>query len=154
MPHSADGFQGVYGNAVIMVGYTELQRSLRTLAGPGNFGIDYEVTQRLKAIGEKVAVAAPRFVSHKTGKSGAGEGGPLGGSVGVSVKLKQAETFSRAIYGGVQERGGWTKSGRGPHVSRGAASHWMSRAVESQGAAIQAEVDGMSDWVAREFDRL
>ena len=148
---------GAYGDAILMIGFTDLQRSLTTLAGRGNFGIDYEMKERLRAIGEKVAAAAPAFVPHKTGKRGGGEGGPLEGSVRVSVTTNRATVYSTAVYGGVQQHGGGPHTGwanRGPHVRSANASHWMSRAVRSMQGDVQAEVDALSDWVVTEFARL
>lgn len=133
-------------------GFEELVRALERIeGGTGNFGVEYELQQRLTAIGEEVAKAAPAFVTDKYQNSG-----ELQGSVKVSVTKKQASVYSTSVYGGAQNSGASPKAGwqaRGPHIQRAKASQWMTKAVQSKQAFIAAEWEGLEDWVLREFER-
>ena len=143
----------VRDRAVQMQGFTELNRALQRIEGSrGNFGIEYELQHRLRVVGETVAKAAPQFVTHKTGPGT----GALEGSVKVSVTTKAAAVYSTSVYGGAQNSGAGPKAGwkaRGPHIQRKNASKWMTRAVESQKAFTEAEMDGLTQWVVDEFNR-
>lgn len=143
-------------NAVAMIGFEELNRALaRISGGVGNFGVAYEVQERLRKIGETVAAAAPQFVTHKTGRHGDPQEPRLEDSVRVAVTAKAATVYSTAIYGGVQNYGGGPHAGwgaRGPHVKQRDASRWMSRAVASQRQYVKDELDGLLDWVVAEFE--
>lgn len=147
----------VTDQGIAMHGFAELQTALRGLeGGPGNFGLEYELQQRVRAMGEQVAKAAPRFVTHKTGRHGNPANPRLEDSARVSVTARSASVFSIAEHGGVQNVGGGPKAGwpaRGPHVRADKASHWMNKAVASQAGYIEAETEQMLDWIVREFER-
>lgn len=143
----------VRDQAIYMVGFTQLQKALSTIEGKGEYGLEYELQKRLRDVGEKVAHAAPAFVTHRTGHGGSA-GIRLEDSVRVSVTKKTASVYSTAVHGGVQNVGGGPAAGwshRGPHVRRANASRWMIRAVQSERQAVQDEFDGLLDWVAKEF---
>ncbi len=145
--------------AIQVRGYKELSKALERVGGQerANFGVSYELKNRLRTIGEKVAKAAPQYVTHKTGRHGDPAVPRLEDSVRVSVTQKAAAVYSTAIHGGVQNvgggphAGGW--AGRGPHVRRADASRWMIKAVASQRAETEKELDGLVDWVVRELER-
>ncbi len=144
------------GYGVVMHGFVELERALTRIDGPGNFGLDYELNRRIGNVGQSIARVAPSFVTHKTGRHGDPGQPRLEDSVKVSVTKRRASVYSSSIYGGVQQYGGGPHAGwhaRGPHVRRDQASKWMSRAVASQQAFIHEELDGLLDWVIREFER-
>jgi hypothetical protein len=142
----------VQDQGIVMSGFTELNRALERIGSRGNFGIEYEMQRRLRTVGETVAKAAPQFVTHKT----RGGSGQLEGSVRVSVTTKSASVYSSSVYGGAQNSGAGPKAGwaaRGPHIRKDKASHWMNRAVASQRAFVQDELEGLLDWVVDEFNR-
>jgi|SRR6185437_9203551 len=145
----------VADQGVAVHGFTELNAALRRIeGGRGNFGLQYELQQRLREMGEAVARAAPQFVTHDT--KNARPGKPrLEDSVKVSVTARSASVYSTAPHGGVQNVGGGPKAGwaaRGPHVKAAKASHWMNRAVASNAAVIEAEMEELLDFIVREFE--
>lgn len=142
------------GSGVIVHGLVELNEALRRIDGPSNFGLDYEMNRRLRNVGESIAHVAPSFVTHTTGR-GSGDD-RIEGSLGVSVTKRRASVFSRSAHGGAQQFGAGPKAGwaaRGPHIRQDRASKWMSKAIASQREQIEAEMDGLLDWLAREIDR-
>lgn len=142
-----------FSQAILMSGFVELQRSLETISSKSDFGIEYELQRRLRRIGDKVARDAPAFVTHATGRHG--EGMRLEESVRVSVTKHLAMVYSESVYGGVQNFGGGPKAGwaaRGPHVRRVNASKWMTRAVQANREYVAGELDGVLDFVKREFE--
>ncbi len=147
----------VRDQGVILHGFAELNDALaRIEGGKGNFGVEYELQRRLRIIGETVAKAAPQFVTHKTGRHGDPAIPRLEDSVRVSVTKRSASVYSIAEHGGVQNVGGGPHAGwpaRGPHVKAADASHWMSRAVASKREFVDAEMDGLLDWLEAEFER-
>jgi hypothetical protein len=145
----------VRDQGVVLHGFSELNDALARIEGAkGNFGVEYELQQRLRAIGEEVAKAAPQFVTHKTGRHGNPGVQRLEDSVRVSVTTRSASVYSTAEHGGVQNVGGGPHAGwpaRGPHVRAANASHWMNRAVASKRDYVDAELDGLLDWIEAEF---
>jgi hypothetical protein len=144
------------GQGVILHGFVELERALERIDGPGNFGLDYELNRRLRTVGESIARVAPNFVTHATGRHGDTDQPRLEDSVGVSVTKRRASVFSRAVYGGAQQFGAGPHAGwaaRGPHIRQDRASKWMSKAVNSQREFISEELDGLLDWLVKEFER-
>jgi hypothetical protein len=138
-------------------GFAQLSRALQRLeGGRGNFGIAYEVQRRLRVVGETIAKAAPKFVTHSTGRHGSPDNPRLEDSVRVSVTARSASVYSTAEHGGVQNVGGGPRAGwpaRGPHVRRDKASQWMNKAVASEREFVKDEMDGLLDWVVEEFHR-
>lgn len=138
---------------VAVSGFAGLSRALRNIeGGPGNFGVQYEMQQRLRKVGEVNAKAAETFITHKYGHAAAE---PLEGSTRVSVTQNRAAVFSTSAHGGVQNSGGGPKAGwtaRGPHVQRKNASRWMTKGVASQREWTRREMDGLLDWVVHEFE--
>lgn len=148
----------VRDQGVVLHGFEQLTRALRRIEGQGvgDFGIEYELQKRLRTIGETVAKAAPQFVSHKTGRHGDPGNPRLEDSVKVSVTTKSASVYSTALHGGAQNVGAGPHAGwaaRGPHIRAASASHWMNRAVNSQKAFVETEMEGLLEWVVREFER-
>jgi hypothetical protein len=143
----------VQDQGIAMAGFKELNDALHRIGSRGDFGVEYEMQRRLRAIGEKVASVAPTFVTHRTQSRAGGE--RLEDSVKVSVTKTQASVFSTAVHAGVQNSGGGPKAGwaaRGPHVRAANASHWMNEAVNSQREFVAEEMDGLVDWVVNEFE--
>ena len=135
------------GQGMRQEGFREFYDTVKKLGGDaGDFGVEYELKRKLRAIGEGVAKTAPSFVTHRYKDSGA-----LEGSVKVSSGRAGVSVYSTSVYGGVQNVGGWSK-GRGPHVSRGNASRWMLRAVESSEPVIEKELTELVHWVTREIE--
>lgn len=147
----------VRDQGVVLRGFAELNAALtRIEGGRGNFGVEHELQRRLRTIGEEVAKAAPQFVTHRTGRHGDPGVPRLEDSVQVSVGARSASVYSTAEHGGVQNVGGGPHAGwaaRGPHIKAQNASHWMNRAVASKREFVQAELDGLLDWVEAEFER-
>jgi hypothetical protein len=147
----------VQGQGVAMVGFTQINEALQRIdGGRGNFGIEYELQRRLRTIGETVAKAAPGNITHRTGRHGDESNGRLEDSVKVSVTTRSASVYSTSVYGGAQNVGAGPHAGwraRGPHIKAANASHWMNKTVNSQKAFVEAEMDGLLDWLVDEFER-
>lgn len=141
---------------IAMGGFSELNAALRRVeGGRGNFGLEYELQKRLREIGETIAKSAPGFVTHNTGRHG-NTGLRLEDSVKVSVAATSASVYSTAVHGGAQNSGAGPHAGwaaRGPHIQKDRASRWMTKAVNSKRAFVQAEMEGLVDWVVEEFER-
>jgi len=142
----------VLDQGIVVHGFAQLNAALNRIAGPGEFGLEYELQRRLREIGKTVAEAAPRYVTHRTGR-GSGE---LEHSVKVSVTGRAASVYSTSEYGGAQNVGARPKRGwgsRGPHITRAKASGWMNKAVAATRPYVEAEMDGLLDWLTFEFER-
>lgn len=138
---------------VAVRGWKELTHTLHELSSKSDFGIEYELQRRLRVIGEQNAKAAERFITHRYGQA---TSEPLEGSMRVSVTQNRAAVFSTSAHGGAQQSGAGPKAGwgaRGPHIRRANASKWVSRGVESERAATEAEMDGLLAWIVEEFER-
>lgn len=141
----------VRDQAVAVRGFRELQASLNRIASKSDFGVEYELQRRLRVVGEKIAQDAPGYVTHKTGR-GSGE---LERSVKVAVTMKQASVYSTSEHGGAQNSGAGPHAGwaaRGPHIQKANASRWMIKAVQANREFVAAEMNGLLDWVVREFE--
>jgi hypothetical protein len=80
-------------------------------------------------------------------------GTPLRDSLRVSVTQRGASIFSTKVSGGAINYGAWTTGpGRGPHIKRERASHYMTRAVQSTKPRVEAEVVGLLDWLTHELE--
>lgn len=146
----------VRDEALALRGFTELQRALTRLQSKSDFGLEYELQRRLKKIGEGVAEAAPKFVTHKTGRHANPAEPRLEDSVRVKATTSSVSVYSVAEYGGVQNVGGGPHAGwgaRGPHVRKDQASRWMIRAVQEQRENVKAEADELLEWVVLELER-
>src|SRR5262245_52792919 len=140
----------VLDQGIVVHGFAQLNAALNRIAGPGEFGLEYELQRRLREIGKIVADAAPHYVTHRTGR-GSGE---LEHSVKVSVTGRAASVYSTSVYGGAQNVGAHPKRGwdaRGPHIKRADASRWMNKAVAATRPAVAREMDGLLDWLVAEF---
>lgn len=145
----------VRDQGVALSGFTQLQVALRRVEGVGDYGLAYEVQAQMRRIGEKVALDAPGFVTHKTGRHGSPSVPKLEDSVHVSVTTRSASVYSSAEHGGVQNVGGFPHAGveaRGPHVKRADASHWMNRAVAENYAFVELEVNRLIERLLSEFE--
>lgn len=78
--------------------------------------------------------------------------GRLRGSLKVSVTQRGASIYSASVYGGAQNYGAWKRDGRGPHIPRDRASHYMTRAVQTTRPRVEQEVLGLLDWLKRELE--
>lgn len=133
------------GDAIVVQGFTELQRALRAT----EIGVQKEVQARIKVIGAHVAEAAKGNVSHNTGRHSSDPS--IESGMRVSAVLRGASIYTLAIHGGAQNVGAWKKSGRGPHIKRADASHYMDRAVTSSRAFVEAETQAVLDWITTTF---
>lgn len=141
----------VKDQGILMVGFTQLQAALGRIESKADFGLEYELQRRLRVVGEKVAKVAPQFVTHKTGRTNS-NGERLEDSVKVSVTTRSASVFSSSIYGGAQNVGGKVGRNRATLLKRSDASHWMDKAVASEREFVQAEMEGLVDWLLAEFE--
>lgn len=132
-----------------VVGFTQLLRALGRIEDDTNL----ELRKRIKAVGDRVGLVAagnaPILSTRPSDTSGAP--GELQHSIKTSVTLQSASVYSDAIYGGVQNVGGWVGHARGPHVSRARASHYMDRAVTETAPWVRSEMDSLVDWLERTF---
>lgn len=128
------------GDAIVIEGFSQLQQALGRIEN----GVQPELRRRLKAIGDKVALVAAGNAPRITGE--------LQHSLKTSVTNSSASIYSTAVYGGAQNFGAWTKNGRGPHISRARASHYMDRAVTELSAWVEQETNGVLDWLLTTFE--
>lgn len=145
----------VRDQGIAMHGFTALQQALLSIQERADYGMAYELQARLRLLGEKIAKDAPGFVTHYSGHRGPYPKEPdnprLGESVRVNVTTRAASIYSTAMHGGVQNVGGQVGRGRSALIERAKASHWMSKAVSTNYAFLQMEIEGLLDWVVREF---
>lgn len=125
--------------AVAVRGFAALQAALKRIED----GTQGEVQRRIREIGERVALVAASKAPRRTGE--------LQHSIKTSVATRSASVYSTAIYGGVQNVGAWTKEGRGPHVTRARASHYMDRAVQELAPWVEQEIQAVVDWILTTF---
>lgn len=154
MPSSYMSASSLYGRSAAMGVTTHLQGFTQLLRALGRIDDEtgIELRKRIREVGERVALVAagnaPILKTHPSDSSGAP--GELQHSIKTSVTLTRASVYSDAVYGGVQNVGGWSK-GRGPHVSRARASHYMDKAVIETAPWVRHEMDGLIDWVESTF---
>lgn len=132
---------GAFPIGISVQGFAGLQRALRRVEG----GAQPEMRARLRAIGERIALVAAGDAPRNTGE--------LQHSIKTSVKNAGASIYSNAVYGGAINYGAWTQHGRGPHISRRGASHYMNRAVTQTSSWVEGEIDGLLDWVVSTFEK-
>jgi phage gpG-like protein len=141
---------------VDVVGFAQLNAALNRIGGgKADFGLEYELQRRIRLIGEEIAKTAPQFVTHKTGRHGDPSTPRLEDSVKVSVTANSASVYSTSEYGGIQNTGGGPHAGwaaKGPHVRSDKASEWMNKAVRSKEQWVEAQMDGLVDWLLDEFE--
>lgn len=145
MPSYSSGKFGRVGETgVVISGFAQLQRALRRVGD----GIQPELRTRIKKIGDHVKDVAEANVEHKTGRH---SGSPtIEAGLKVSVQQRGASVYTTAPHGGVQNVGGMVE-GRGPHVKRASASHYMDRAVTTSEAFVEQETEGLLDWLETTF---
>lgn len=127
-------------DAVRVQGFREIQRALGAIGD----GAEKELRQKLRDIGETVALVAASNAPRDTGE--------LQHSIRTSSTLRGASVYSNVAYGGAVEYGAWTQHGRGPHIKRADASHYMHRAVTQSEPFVDREVEALLEWVAAKFE--
>lgn len=127
------------GGAVAVQGFAQLMAALRRIEGE----TQVELQAKLREIGAAVALVA-------ASKAPRGSTGVLQHSIKESVVLRGASVYSTAVYGGAQNYGAWSP-GRGPHIKRANASHYMTRAVDETAPWVAAEFDSILEWVMTTF---
>lgn len=127
--------------AVQFSGFAQLSRALRRIED----GTYDELRKRLHDIGDRVALVA-------AGNAPRGVTGELQHSMKTSVTLNGASVYSSSIYGGAQNYGAWTQHGRGPHIRRDRASHYMDKAVAATAGYVEAEMEAVLDWLTTVFE--
>src|SRR6266567_2928258 len=131
--------RAVGNDAIVVDGFAELQRALRLT----EFGVQREVETRIRLIGEHVKSVATGNVPHTTGRHGAD--GTIEAGMKVSTTVRGASIYTLAPQGGAINVGAWSK-GRGPHIKRANASHYMDRAVTTSQGFVEAETQSVLDW--------
>lgn len=126
--------------AVKFNGFAQLSRALKRIED----GTYPELRQRLRDIGDRVALVAAGNAPRDTGA--------LQHSMRTSVTLNGASVYSSSIYGGAQNYGAWEKHGRGPHIRRDRASHYMDKAVAETEGYVLAEMEAVLDWLTTTFE--
>ena len=111
-------------------------------------GADKELKKRLRGLGKTVLVAAKSNapVGPRPKRSSTP---PLAGSLRVSVSSVGVSIYSNAAHAYVQDRGG--KVGRGAIIQRGNASGYMTKAVATNSARINQELERLLDEIAAEI---
>ena len=142
----------VTDQGIAMVGFRQLNAALARIgAGKADFGLAYELQRRLRTIGESVAASAPKFVSHRTGRHGDPSNPRLEDSVRISVTQRYASVYSSALHGGAQNVGGRVGRNKATLLKRADVSGWMNKAVAENAAFVEAEMEGLLDWLEAEF---
>lgn len=129
------------GDAIVISGFAQLQAAFGRIAD----GTQQELQGKIKEVGGRVALVAAGFAPR-------GATGELQHSPKVSAVTRGASVYSTAVYGGAINFGAWMKNARGPHISRGRASHYMDRAVTSTAPWVAQEMDSILDWVTTKFE--
>lgn len=145
MAYGAGKF-GRANGAVAVQGFAQLQAALRRIED----GSQAELRARLRVVGEHVKDAARGNVPHKTGRHG--EGPHIEDALKVSVVAKGASVYTTAPQGGAINVGAWVKTGRGPHIKRADASHYMDRAVSGSTRILEAQTQAVMDWLITTFE--
>ena len=127
------------GGAVAVHGFAGLQAALKRIED----GVQPELRRKILEIGAQVALVAAGNAPRDTGQ--------LQHSIKVSAFSRGASVYSTADYGGVQNVGAMTRSGRGPHVKRGRASHYMDKAVTETSPWVEQEISSVLDWLLTTF---
>lgn len=127
------------GGTVVIEGLVPLQRALKRSEG----NLDRHLKRRLREAAEPVRQAAKGFAPKKSGA--------LEGSIKIGVNQRSVSVYSNLAYAHAQEEGAWV-AGRGPHISRGSASHYMSRAVTSRTAVVNQRIGEVLDDLADDFE--
>lgn len=133
--------QGAYasGGTIAIEGLVPLQRALRLAEG----NTDKHLKKRLKEAAKPVQEAAKGYAPRLSGA--------LEKSIRIGVNQRSVSVYSNLAYAHAQERGAWV-AGRGPHISRGSASHYMKRAVQSKTAEVNLRVGRVLDDLSRDFE--
>ena len=131
---------GAFPIGISVQGFAALQRALGRVAN----GVQPELRRRLREIGDNVGIVASHYAPRRTGA--------LQTSIRTRVTNSSASIYSTAIYGGAINSGAWTKYGRGPHIARNRASHYMDRSVDELASWVQDEMEGLLDWVVKTFE--
>lgn len=126
--------------SVAFSGFAQLSRALRRVED----GVYPEFRQKLRDIGDKVALVAAGNAPRDTGE--------LQHSIKTSVTLSGASVYSSSVYGGAINYGAWTQHGRGPHIRRASASHYMDKAVDETSGYVEAEMEAVLDWLTKTFE--
>lgn len=127
--------------AVQFNGFTQLSRALKRIED----GVYPELQKKLRDIGDKIALVA-------AGNAPRGITGELQHSMKTSVTLSGASVYSSSIYGGAQNYGAWTQHGRGPHIRRARASHYMDKAVAETEGYVEGEMEALENWLITTFE--
>lgn len=133
--------QKIVGEGIAVQGFAQLSRVL----GKVEEGVQPEMRRRLRGIGDKVALVA-------AGNAPRGATGELQHDMKVSVTNTSASVYNTAVYAGAINSGAWTAGGRGPHIARGNASHYMDRAVSGLKGWVEQETNAVLDWVVSTFE--
>lgn len=148
MPASAYAANRRGDLAVEVVGFSAISKALREIGE----GAPEELRKKLKDIGETVALVAagnaPRLENPTLTSGYAGE---LAHSIRTAATVRGASVYSTAVYGGAQNYGAWTQHGRGPHIRRDRASHYMDKAVTETGPWVDDQVVELIDWALETF---
>jgi hypothetical protein len=129
-----------FNTAISVQGFAQLSRALRALGD----GADKELRRRLKEIGDVVGLVAAGDAPRITGE--------LQHSIKSSAVTRGASVYSTAVYGGAINYGAWTKRGRGPHIRRASASHYMDKAVTQTQPFVEHEAEALLDWAMTTFE--
>lgn len=131
-------------NAIAVQGFSQLTRALQKIED----GIYPELRQKLKEIGNTVALVAAANAPRRTGE--------LQLSIKSSVTTANASVYSSAVYGGAINYGAYPHLGpqaRGPHINRANASHYMDRAVTELSPWVEQETNAVIDWLIETFEK-
>jgi len=143
LPGSARYQRATDNSAIAISGFRELIYALDSIRD----GAEKEARQRVRTVGERVALVAAGNAPRRTGE--------LQHSIKTSVGLRGASIYSNVVYGGAINFGAAPHAGwqaRGPHIQRKNASHYMDRAVTQTAPWVAEEMDSLLDWVTRKFE--
>ena len=119
---------------------------------------------QIAALGSNIALLSPAALEALSFGTNS-QGNPVGQIETISaaqvaaLSAAQVQQIGAAGPGGVATStalirwlnvGAWSQ-GRGPHISRTSASHYMDRAVKSSEAYVLAETEAVMDWLMTTF---
>lgn len=131
------------GDAVHVRGLASMQRAFRQVEGD----LSKTLRKELREAAKPIAAKAQSNVPHKTGRHG--KDGPI--KVRVGVTQKAVSIYSNAPHSAVQDMGG--RVGHGAVITRASASAYMSKAVKSSRADIEAGLERVGRTIEQEYGR-
>lgn len=139
MARSPYGLRTATGGSVQVEGLLSLQRALRHTEGRLDKNLKKELVEIAKPVRDAARANAPK------------RSGQLARSIRIGVARGGVSIYSSLVYSLAIEEGAWTRTGRGPHISRSSASHYMKRAVEAKSKEFADALDDLMKRIESDY---